>query len=300
MKTVKKLLVWGAFIAMAFVVAGCEEEEGHFDSVVDVEETSSEGLGDGSGESTGGVHVVKNSVGDAVSDLFFGGEEDTSEAAPDTEEAESTVSDEPVIGSTEEPIAESPSSGSDEVDASVSTPISEPVAPTEGSETEKATVKETEKAAVKETEKAAVKETEKAAVKETEKAEPIQQDVSSEEPVKEAQPQEETSQAVVEEASVDKDITVLIINEAKTRFGMVAILDPHTKEQVLIGALDNEEMYVLEMAWPSKEKHLRIAVYDEAGNMVKEDSIDFKGISVGSVITLNGEGSLSDISSEIE
>lgn len=284
MKTVKKLLVWGAFIAMAFVVAGCEEEEGHFDSVVDVEETSSEGLGDGSGESTGGVHVVKNSVGDAVSDLFFGGEEDTSEAASDTEEAESTVSDEPVIGSTEEPIAESPSSGSDEVDASVSTPISEPVAPTEGSETEKATVKETEKAAVKE----------------TEKAEPIQQDVSSEEPVKEAQPQEETSQAVVEEASVDKDITVLIINEAKTRFGMVAILDPHTKEQVLIGALGNEEMYVLEMAWPSKEKHLRIAVYDEAGNMVKEDSIDFKGISVGSVITLNGEGSLTDISSEIE
>ncbi len=289
MKTLKKLLVWGAFIAMAFVVAGCEEEEEHFDSVVDVEETSLDGLGDGSGESSGGVHVVKNSVGDAVSDLFFGGGEDDEQesiAYEAEEENGETVTEEsgeenvataveaqeeqPAENTVETPSPESPVSDSSDAKNSNSDTTIDSAKAEEGAENEKVSADKAQK-------------------------EEVADAISEESMV-----QEEVPQIVEEEESVDIDISLLIINEAKTRFGMVAIMDPYTKEQVLIGALNSEEMYVLEMTWPSKEKHLRIAVYDENGNIVKEDSIDFKHISAGGVITLKGEGSLSDISSEIK
>ena len=72
MKLRKKLMVWGAFLIMGLVLTACAEES-YFDSIVAVEDTSSDGmgLGDGSGDSSvGNVHVVKNSVGDAISDLF--------------------------------------------------------------------------------------------------------------------------------------------------------------------------------------------------------------------------------------
>jgi hypothetical protein len=104
----------------------------------------------------------------------------------------------------------------------------------------------------------------------------------------------------VEEESKDINIRIFIMNECGARLGMICIIDPYTQEAIRVGALGNEEMFILDMKWPTKEKHFRIGCYDESGNLVKEDSIDFKHITKGCILTLTGNGSLSDIVSEIE
>lgn len=284
MKIRKKLLVWGAFVAMAFIIAGCEEES-HFDSVVKVEETSSEGLGDGSGDSVGNVHVVKNNVGEAVSDLFFGDDKEEEQEAISEEVSEEIVSEEivseeaaheePVVSETEVTQPEAPDDDSTTTDDAGAVSVSEP-----------ATVEEdTGKIKVSDKEAPLIDKLKK---EETEK-------IPETEVVK-----EETPQIVEEEKSVDLDITVLIINEAKIKLGMVAIMDPYTGEQVSIGAIDNEEMLIFDMKWPSKEKQLKIGCYDESGKLIKEESLDFSLVSKGCIITFIGEGKIEHVECEIE
>lgn len=130
-------------------------------------------------------------------------------------------------------------------------------------------------------------------------------DVGSASSVKEEpeikEPIAQTSQEVEEEElSTDSDITVIIINETGVGFGMIAIIDPLSHEQTLIGALDSDGMIIFEMTWPSKEKYFRIGVYDESGNLLKEEAIEFKGITKGSVVTLKGSGNLSEIVGQVE
>ncbi|MCR5721773.1 MAG: hypothetical protein K6G72_05485 [Lachnospiraceae bacterium] len=292
MKIRKKLLVWGAFVAMAFIIAGCEEES-HFDSVVKVEETSSEGLGDGSGDSVGNVHVVKNNVGEAVSDLFFGGDKEEEQEAISEEVSEEIVSEEaaqeePVVSETEVTQPEAPDEDSTTTDDAGAGSVGEPATVEEDTGKIKVSDKEAslnDKLKKEETEKAPDTEVVK---EETEKA-------PDTEVVK-----EETPQIVEEEKSVDLDITVLIINEAKIKLGMVAIMDPYTGEQVSIGAIDNEEMLIFDMKWPSKEKKLKIGCYDESGKLIKEESLDFSLVSKGCIITFIGEGKIEHVECEIE
>ena len=280
MKIRKKLLVWGAFVAMAFIIAGCEEEA-HFDSVVDVQETSSEGLGDGSGDSSiGNVHVVKDNVSDAVSNLFFGGDDEEEQEAISEEVAEEVISEEtaeeePVTGQVEESQPETPDEDSTTATDADVVSAGEPAIAEEDTGKTKVSDKE---AALKD--KLKKEETEEAPEKEIVK--------------------EESPQNAEEEKSVDLDITVLIINEAKMRLGMVAIMDPHTGEQVSIGAIGDEEMLIFDMKWPQKEKYLKIGCYDEAGKLIKEESIDFQNINKGSIITFMGEGKIEHVECEIE
>lgn len=279
MKIRKKLLVWGAFVAMAFIIAGCEEES-HFDSVVKVEETSSEGLGDGSGDSVGNVHVVKNNVGEAVSDLFFGGDKEEEQEAISEEVAEEIVSEEaaqeePVVSETEVTQPEAPDEDSTTTDDAGAVSVGEP-----------ATVEE-----------------DTGKIKISDKEAPLNDKLKKEETEKIPETEvvkEETPQIVEEEKSVDLDITVLIINEAKIKLGMVAIMDPYTGEQVSIGAIDNEEMLIFDMKWPSKEKQLKIGCYDESGKLIKEESLDFSLVSKGCIITFIGEGKIEHVECEIE
>lgn len=279
MKIRKKLLVWGAFVAMAFIIAGCEEES-HFDSVVKVEETSSEGLGDGSGDSVGNVHVVKNNVGEAVSDLFFGGDKEEEQEAISEEVAEEIVSEE---AAQEEPVVSE-------------TEVTQPEAPDEDSTTTD------DEGAVSVGEPATVEE-DTGKIKVSDKEAPLNDKLKKEgtEKIPETEVvKEETPQIVEEEKSVDLDITVLIINEAKIKLGMVAIMDPYTGEQVSIGAIDNEEMLIFDMKWPSKEKQLKIGCYDESGKLIKEESLDFSLVSKGCIITFIGEGKIEHVECEIE
>lgn len=279
MKIRKKLLVWGAFVAMAFIIAGCEEES-HFDSVVKVEETSSEGLGDGSGDSVGNVHVVKNNVGEAVSDLFFGGDKEEEQEAISEEVAEEIVSEE---AAQEEPVVSE-------------TEVTQPEAPDEDSTTTD------DEGAVSVGEPATVEE-DTGKIKVSDKEAPLNDKLKKEgtEKIPETEVvKEETPQIVEEEKTVDLDITVLIINEAKIKLGMVAIMDPYTGEQVSIGAIDNEEMLIFDMKWPSKEKQLKIGCYDESGKLIKEESLDFSLVSKGCIITFIGEGKIEHVECEIE
>ena len=279
MKIRKKLLVWGAFVAMAFIIAGCEEES-HFDSVVKVEETSSEGLGDGSGDSVGNVHVVKNNVGEAVSDLFFGGDKEEEQEAISEEVSEEIVSEE---AAQEEPVVSE-------------TEVTQPEVPDEDSTTTD------DAGAVSVGEPAAVEE-DTGKIKVSDKEAPLNDKLKKEETEKAPETEvvkEETPQIVEEEKSVDLDITVLIINEAKIKLGMVAIMDPYTEEQVSIGAIDNEEMLIFDMKWPSKEKQLKIGCYDESGKLIKEESLDFSLVSKGCIITFIGEGKIEHVECEIE
>lgn len=279
MKIRKKLLVWGAFVAMAFIIAGCEEES-HFDSVVNVEETSSEGLGDGSGDSVGNVHVVKNNVGEAVSDLFFGGDKEEEQEAISEEVSEEIVSEEVAQ---EEPVVSE-------------TEVTQPEAPDEESTT-------TDDADVVSVGEPATVEEDTGKIKVSDKEAPLSDKVKKEETEKIPETEvvkEETPQIVEEEKSVDLDITVLIINEAKIKLGMVAIMDPYTGEQVSIGAIDNEEMLIFDMKWPSKEKQLKIGCYDESGKLIKEESLDFSLVSKGCIITFVGEGKIEHVECEIE
>lgn len=279
MKIRKKLLVWGAFVAMAFIIAGCEEES-HFDSVVKVEETSSEGLGDGSGDSVGNVHVVKNNVGEAVSDLFFGGDKEEEQEVISEEVAEEIVSEEaaqeePVVSETEVTQPEAPDEDSTSTDDAGAVSVGEP-----------ATVEE-----------------DTGKIKISDKEAPLNDKLKKEETEKAPETEvvkEETPQIIEEEKSVDLDITVLIINEAKIKLGMVAIMDPYTGEQVSIGAIDNEEMLIFDMKWPSKEKQLKIGCYDESGKLIKEESLDFSLVSKGCIITFIGEGKIEHVECEIE
>ncbi len=283
MKIRKKLLVWGTFIAMAFIIAGCEEEEGHFDSVVEVEESSSEGLGDGSGDSSASnIHLAKDSIGDAVSGLFFAGDKEAEQNEPEEEIA--TESSEAVEAEHREPAAtqiERSSSETNETDKNSeelpNTSIRDNSADTEKKEDELKPSEHIEAAPLEKEQK--------------------EEQIST---VPEEEAIEETQHIVEDEKSEDIDITVLLINEANIRLGMVAVMDPHTKEQVLIGALGNGEMLIFDMKWPTKEKHLKVGCYDEAGNLIKEESIDMAHITKMGIITFEGEGSITQTHSEIQ
>lgn len=122
-------------------------------------------------------------------------------------------------------------------------------------------------------------------------------------PAPEPEPEPETPAEPpinVEEESKDINIRIFVMNECGARFGMICIIDPYTQEAIRVGALGHEEMFILDMKWPTKEKHFRIGCYDESGNLVKEDSIDFKHISKGCIITFTGNGSLDQIQIEVE
>ena len=103
-----------------------------------------------------------------------------------------------------------------------------------------------------------------------------------------------------EENSKAFSITVLLINETGAKFGMISVIDPGSKEQVRVGALGKDEMIIMELVWPTKEKTFRMGIYDALGNLLKEESVDFKGITSGGVITLKGDGSITEVVAEIE
>ena len=74
MKIRKKLMVWGAFLLMGIIIAGCAEES-YFDSVVSVDDAASN-----SGEGKGLGSRAKANIGDALTDLLSN-EENENEAA---------------------------------------------------------------------------------------------------------------------------------------------------------------------------------------------------------------------------
>ena len=154
----------------------------------------------------------------------------------------------------------------------------------------------TEPVKEKEPEKESAPET-KEIVKETPAPEPAPAPAPEPEPEPEipAEPPQN-----VEEESKDINIRIFLMNECGARLGMICIIDPYTQEAIRVGALDNEEMFILDMKWPTKEKHFRIGCYDESGNLVKEDSVDFKHITKGCILTLTGNGNLERVVSEIE
>lgn len=157
-------------------------------------------------------------------------------------------------------------------------------------------------------EKAPAEKTEPVSEPKTEEPEVKEQQVAKEEPVKQQPAEPEPAveipvnpePEVTEEVSYDMVLTFLIMNESNVRYGMISMINPYTKEQVRIGALGANEMFAFTMNWPSSEKHFRLAVYDEAGNLVREENIDFHKVTAGCAVKLIGDGSLSDIISEIE
>ena len=291
MKLGKKLFVWCAFLVLGLIITGCEEEEAYFDSAVEVEDTNS-----GSG-TVGNVHVTKTDSDENLLDLILGEEEQVADVDDDAALAEVDFEGPSEYEAEDESEELGESAGSS--DATTASVVTEPEKKEE-TVPEKEPEEEKEPAAEKEpeVEKEPEPEKEPEVVKEPE-ADPEPEVV--EETVAAEEPDEETPQVVEKaEESVDIGITILIVNRTGINFGMVAVIDPYSGEQLHIGSLGNDEMFILETLWPTGQKHFNLGVYDGAGNLIKQDAVDFKGITAGGVITLTGSGKLSKVESEIE
>lgn len=104
----------------------------------------------------------------------------------------------------------------------------------------------------------------------------------------------------LEEAVTESETTILIINECGANIGMVSFINPSTKEQTNLCAMNADEMLILKLSWPSNAKNFRIATYDEVGDLIMAKDCDFSLITEAAAVCIVGEGEVTDITSEVE
>jgi len=95
-------------------------------------------------------------------------------------------------------------------------------------------------------------------------------------------------------------VTLLLINECGAEIKVLSVINPKTGEQVNLGTLGVDEMFILKVEWPSKAKNFRIAAYGADGTIIMEKALDFTGITTSAAVVLEGTGSLENISHEVE
>lgn len=112
--------------------------------------------------------------------------------------------------------------------------------------------------------------------------------------------EESQGESQTEESSTVINITVLLINECGAELKVVSIINPMNNEQVNLGTLGVDEMFILKMEWPTNVKKHYVAVYKPDGTILMEKELDFSNITESAAIVFAGEGSLTDITHEVE
>ncbi len=91
-----------------------------------------------------------------------------------------------------------------------------------------------------------------------------------------------------------------ITNLCGVDIGMIATLDPVTKEQVDLGELPADKIMMLNFDWPKDVTTFDMAVYNVAGDLVSVSNIDITGVKESVMITLSGDHNLDSVNTTVE
>ena len=102
------------------------------------------------------------------------------------------------------------------------------------------------------------------------------------------------------ESSDSLEVEFVITNSCKEDIGMIAILDPVTKEQVNIGELPDGKLISFTLTWPADETDFNMAVYNKNGDLVSESKIDVTGVTEKVILLLSGDHNVENVEVKIE
>lgn len=112
---------------------------------------------------------------------------------------------------------------------------------------------------------------------------------------------EEVTEADQSEDNTDnKTLRVVFSNECGSDFGLIAMFDPTTSEQMNLDALLADEEITMDLNWPVEAKTLKWGVYDTEGNLLADCDTDVTKAEGYIKICLIGDGHFENIDVQYE
>lgn len=111
-----------------------------------------------------------------------------------------------------------------------------------------------------------------------------------------ADPSQDPGTAATESTAEDtRTLTLSVVNMCGIEIGMVAVIDPVTREQVNLDSLSDQESISMEADWPSSVSEFQWALYNTDGELCVEGTTDISSAETSATLLLTGDGDLEKV-----